>query len=156
RVPVRGVRRWQAAQQGRVREGCDDDQRCAIDGRALPEVRARDTARDHRQGSVRDLARQCRASGPAGEIGMRIRIARVCVIALAIAGAPLASAAPDDELAGTTVIFARGSSLFQVDTWGKGETEIAQLAAKLTVRALRTDARGTVLLADLAGRWAWM
>ncbi len=62
----------------------------------------------------------------------------------------------DDDFAGATVIFTRGSSLFQVDAKGKAETEIAQLAAKVTVRALRSDAGGTVLLADLAGKWAWM
>jgi hypothetical protein len=47
------------------------------------------------------------------------------------------TARADDEVAGAMVIFARGSSLFQVDARGKGETEIA-------------------LLADLAGKWAWM
>jgi hypothetical protein len=69
-------------------------------------------------------------------------------------GGPVAWA--DDDFAGATVIFARGSSLFQVDAKGKAETEIAQLAAKVTVRALRSDTGGTVLLADLAGKWAWM
>jgi hypothetical protein len=62
----------------------------------------------------------------------------------------------DDDFAGATVIFTRGSSLFQVDARGKAETEIAQLPAKVTVRALRSDAAGSVLLADLAGKWAWM
>jgi len=62
----------------------------------------------------------------------------------------------DDDFAGAAVIFTRGSSLFQVDAKGKAETEIAQLAAKVTVRALRSDAEGTVLLVDLAGKWAWM
>ena len=54
------------------------------------------------------------------------------------------------------MIFTRGSSLFQVDAKGKAETEIAQLPAKVTVRALRSDADGAVLLADLAGKWEWM
>lgn len=62
-----------------------------------------------------------------------------------------------DELDGTgTVIFTRGTSLYRTDPRGKGETEIATLPAKVAVRALRTDARGTVLLADLAGSWSWM
>jgi len=65
------------------------------------------------------------------------------------------SARADDDLTGN-VIFARGSSLFQVDARGKSETELAQLPAKVVVRALRSDAGGTVLLADLAGRWAWL
>lgn len=68
----------------------------------------------------------------------------------------LAMPAHADELDGARVIFVRGSTLFQIDANGKGETEIAQLAAKVTVRALRTDAQGQVLLADLAGKWAWM
>ena len=84
----------------------------------------------------------------------------------------------DDDLGGATVIFARGSSLYQVDARGRAETEIAQLATRApappaprgkdarrpavdpppqaVVRALRTDAAGTVLLVDLAGKWAWM
>src|SRR5690349_23935704 len=57
----------------------------------------------------------------------------------------LAVPAHADELDGARVIFVRGSTLFQVDARGKAETEIAQLAAKVTVRALRTDAQGQVL-----------
>jgi hypothetical protein len=66
-----------------------------------------------------------------------------------------ARAAPED-FDGASVIFARGSSLFRIDARGGAETEIAQLAAKMSVRALRTDAAGSVLLVDLAGKWAWM
>jgi hypothetical protein len=62
----------------------------------------------------------------------------------------------DDDYGGASVIFARGSSLFRTDPRGRGETEVAQLPAKVAVRALRTDARGTILLADLGGRWSWM
>jgi hypothetical protein len=102
------------------------------------------------------------------------------VIACAAAGLLAAPAHADDDFDGATVIFVRGSTLYQVDARGKAETEVAQLAAKVTppgfpraresrgphpaidpspsvtVRALRTDAQGAVLLADLAGRWAWM
>lgn len=86
---------------------------------------------------------------------------RPAVIALVSCGLGLAgpgarTARADDDFAGATVIFARGSSLFQIGATGKAETEIAQLAAKVTVRALRSDAEGRVLLADLAGKWAWM
>jgi len=89
------------------------------------------------------------ASAPAG--------AFACAFACALGIATTAGAAwADDDFAGATVIFARGSSLFQVDARGRAETEIAQLAAKVTVRALRSDAGGAVLLADLAGKWAWM
>lgn len=62
----------------------------------------------------------------------------------------------DDELGDGSVIFARGSALLKVDVRGRGEAEVAQLPAKVTVRALRSDAAGNVLLADLAGKWAWM
>jgi hypothetical protein len=62
----------------------------------------------------------------------------------------------DDEFAGVSVIFARGTSLYRVDAKGKGETEIATLASKAIVRALRTDAAGDTLLADVGGTWAWM
>jgi hypothetical protein len=76
-------------------------------------------------------------------------------IALACCLAP-ATARADDEFAGASVIFARGTSLFRADARGKGETEIAELGGKARVRALRCDAAGTVLLADLDGKWAWM
>jgi hypothetical protein len=80
---------------------------------------------------------------------------RVVPALLAVVVAATGSAAADD-FAGGTVIFARGSSLYRVDAGGRGETEIAQLGTKLSPRALRTDAEGSVLLADLAGTWAWM
>ena len=68
----------------------------------------------------------------------------------------LASVAHADEFAGGSVIFARGSSLYRVDPNGRGETEVATLATKAAVRALRTDAAGQILLADIGGAWAWM
>jgi len=80
----------------------------------------------------------------------------VAVVAVVAALAAPAPARADDEFDGASVIFARGASLYRVDARGKGEAEIAQLAAKVTVRALRSDAAGGVLLADLAGKWAWM
>jgi hypothetical protein len=82
-------------------------------------------------------------------------LAAALAVAAALAAPPVARAQAD-EFGGAGVIFARGSSLYRVDPRGKGETEIAQLPAKVTVRALRSDARGAVLLADLAGTWAWM
>jgi len=78
------------------------------------------------------------------------------VAAGALAAAPAVASADDDDFDGASVIFARGSALYRVDARGKGETEIAQFAAKVTVRALRTDAAGSVLLADLSGTWAWI
>jgi hypothetical protein len=78
------------------------------------------------------------------------------IAALVVSAAPAPARAEADEFAGASVIFARGSALYRVDPRGKAETEVAQLPARTTVRALRSDARGTVLLADLAGAWAWM
>ena len=85
---------------------------------------------------------------------------RAAAIGLAILAAASPALADDDGLAGASVIFARGGSLFRVDAHGKGETEIATLPDKTTVRALRSDAGGSVLLADLGGtaghKWSWM
>ena len=109
----------------------------------------------------------------------RIDLARFALAAAVAAGAftLAAPATADDDFGGGSVIFARGSSLYRVDARGKGETEIAQLATPpappaprakdargssasvatpAAVRALRSDATGTVLLVDLAGTWAWM
>src|SRR5262249_46622049 len=150
------------------------DQRRALDGRPLPAVRPGDPARDRRQGPVRHLARQRRARCPAGEVmagpptaASRPAAARpvafgalagaiAAAIAAVIVLACPSAARADDEFDGASVIFARGASLYRVDPRGKGETEVAQLPSRTTVRALRSDARGTVLLADLAGAWAWM
>ena len=90
------------------------------------------------------------ASGPHAP---RRRAAWIAACSL-VAGSSVARG--EDELAGASVIFARGAALYQADARGRGEVELAQLGAKVTVRALRTDAGGTVLLADLAGKWAWM
>ena len=82
---------------------------------------------------------------------------RAAVLAVVLAAAPLSRAHADDEDYGRgTVIFARGSSLYRVDARGRGETEIATLGAKMQVRALRTDAKGTVLLVDIGGHWSWL
>ncbi|HEX4451294.1 MAG TPA: hypothetical protein VH143_10515 [Kofleriaceae bacterium] len=72
--------------------------------------------------------------------------------------AVLAISAPafaDDTPPGS-IIFARGAQLLRTDAKGKGETEIATLDAGHHVRALRTDAAGKVLLANIDGSWAWM
>ena len=57
---------------------------------------------------------------------------------------------------GATVIFARGDTLFRTDPKGKAETPLAKLPAREQVRALRTDEHGTVLLANVGGKWSWM
>jgi hypothetical protein len=73
----------------------------------------------------------------------------------AFALAPL-SARADDEFGGAYVIFARGGALYKTDPKGKAETKLVDLPGKVSVRALRTDNTGSVLLADLGGKWSWM
>jgi hypothetical protein len=85
---------------------------------------------------------------------MRFLPAVVCVATLA--GLVARSAAAEDEFANTTVVFARGGALIKSDGKGRNETELVTLPDKATVRALRTDANGTILLADIAGTWSWM
>ena len=83
---------------------------------------------------------------------------KLAVVGLVCALAGVAHA-DGDEFGGGTVVFARGVSLYRVDPKGKGETEIATLAApgsKVAVRALRTDAEGKTLLVDVGGKWSWM
>ena len=79
---------------------------------------------------------------------------------LALLIALTSTAHADDEFSGATIIFARGGSLYRADPKGKGETELAKLPAKATVRALRTDAEGKVLLVDLqsdrGGTWSYL
>lgn len=102
---------------------------------------------------VRPAAPTLAALGAAVAGAIAAAVAAVVVLAAPSAARADADA---DEFDGASVIFARGASLYRVDPRGKGEIEIAQLPARTTVRALRSDARGTVLLADLAGAWAWM
>jgi hypothetical protein len=65
-------------------------------------------------------------------------------------------AADLDDVSPRTLVFARGGKLIKTNGRGKGETEIATLPPKRTVRALRVDSRGKILLADIGGTWAWM
>jgi hypothetical protein len=80
------------------------------------------------------------------------------VIAAILAAAPAAANA--DELTGTAVVFARGGALYRLDHDGpdakQGARKLAELPAKPTVRALRTDNDGKILLVDLGGAWSWM
>jgi hypothetical protein len=75
---------------------------------------------------------------------------------LLIAALGLHAAAADDDFTNTAVIYVRGTSLIKADGKGRNETEIATLAAQGSVRALRTDALGKILLADVDGTWWWM
>src|SRR5204863_9533416 len=108
--------------------------------RSLPEVRRGQAVRDPGQGSVRDVAPRCDASDPAGAV-MRAAIAPACALIAASLAAVVASAAPvdDDRLANATIVYVRGTSVLKADARGKGEVELAQLPAKTTVRAMRTD-----------------
>ncbi len=75
-------------------------------------------------------------------------------IAILIAVAPAVRA--DDEFAGGSVVFARGTSLWRTDARGKAATELVALPGKgEDVRAIRADAAGANLIVDLAGRWYW-
>lgn len=79
---------------------------------------------------------------------------RVAAIALVIA--TTATARADEDYGKGSVIFARGQGLFRVDPRGRNEQPVATFQAKGPVRALRTDAGGRVLLADIGGTWGWM
>jgi hypothetical protein len=71
--------------------------------------------------------------------------------------AVLASVAhADDDTGAGTIVFARGGALYRVDSRGRGETQLADLPAGSSVRALRADASGKVLLVDLGASWAWL
>jgi hypothetical protein len=77
---------------------------------------------------------------------------RVVLLVAALTGVAHA----DDDLANRAIVFARGTTLYKSDAKGKNETELATLPDKSTVRALRTDALGKILLADIGGTWSWM
>ena len=79
------------------------------------------------------------------------------VVALFILLALTSTAArADTDLGSSYVVFARGNALVKTDAKGKSETTLATLPAKATVRALRTDAAGKILLADINGTWSWL
>jgi hypothetical protein len=81
----------------------------------------------------------------------------VAALALLLASATaVAAPADDDDVTPRSIVFARGDKLIKADGRGKSETTLATLLANATVRALRTDANGTVLLADLDGTWSFM
>lgn len=81
---------------------------------------------------------------------------RLAVAALVLA-ASVSTASADEDFDGGTIIFPRAGKLYRVDAKGKNETEVASLPSATTVvRAIRTDATGTILLADLDGKWSWM
>jgi hypothetical protein len=74
---------------------------------------------------------------------------------LALVAVPALADTEDPRLAGS-IVYTRGDALYKADTKGKGEVLLAQLPDKSTVRALRTDAKGSTLLVDLGGKWSWM
>lgn len=83
---------------------------------------------------------------------MRAALATLFLAALACP----AAAGGDDDFSNTAIVFVRGSSLIKSDGKGRNETEIATLPTKAQVRALRTDAAGKILLADIGGTWSYM
>jgi len=82
------------------------------------------------------------------------RVATLVLVAALVSSAAV-SAAPAEDIDGN-IVFARGTALLKADPRGKTETTIATLPAKAAVRALRTDAAGKILLADVGGTWSWM
>jgi hypothetical protein len=88
---------------------------------------------------------------------------RWAVVALVIVVVATPAHADDDDdaaLVAARVVFARDHALWTTDGKGKGPAqELATLpgsAAAADVRALRTDAGGKVLVADVAGAWYWL
>ncbi|HSD88557.1 MAG TPA: hypothetical protein VLB44_13610 [Kofleriaceae bacterium] len=81
---------------------------------------------------------------------------RAVVVVAALSALGSAAYGDTDDLAGRSIVFARGTTLYKADAKGKSEAEIATLPAKATIRALRTDALGKILLADIGGTWSWM
>ncbi|MGN6108012.1 MAG: hypothetical protein ACTHU0_23085 [Kofleriaceae bacterium] len=86
---------------------------------------------------------------------------RPALLAAVLGGALAAPSAAradraEEALARSTVVYARGASLWKSDARGRNETELVALPIKAPVRALRTDANGAVLLVDLGGKWFWM
>lgn len=83
-----------------------------------------------------------------------MRVAAALAIALA-AAAP--AHADDDDFGGATVVYARGGALYRADPRGHHETKLADLGSpKAVVRALRSDAAGKVLLAQVDATWSWI
>src|SRR5690348_15571523 len=79
---------------------------------------------------------------------------RLAALAILVAVAAPAHA-DDDNFAGATIVYARGTTLYKADPRGRGEAALAQLTSP-DVRAIQTDAAGKVLLANVAGTWGWM
>jgi hypothetical protein len=87
----------------------------------------------------------------------RLALGLPLVLVLAGAAPPAHAQAPaTDDLAATTILYARGAALYKADAKGKNEAELVALPPGATVRALRTDGAATVLVADLGGKWSWM
>jgi hypothetical protein len=84
---------------------------------------------------------------------------RLAVVATALLGfvtTTVATAADLDDVSPRVLVFARDGKLIKANGRGKGETAIATLPPNRTVRALRVDSLGKILLADIGGTWAWM
>jgi hypothetical protein len=77
-------------------------------------------------------------------------------VATVVLVAALAHTVFAEDVIDGNIVFARGTALIKADARGKGETTLATLPAKSVVRALRTDANGKILLADINGTWSWL
>lgn len=75
-----------------------------------------------------------------------------------VLAATVAAHADEDEraLAKQSIVFARGGALVKTDALGKNPVELAPLPSSATIRTLRTDPGGVLLLVDLGGSWAYL
>jgi hypothetical protein len=101
----------------------------------------------------RACARAARAARRAAQL---VLVTAAALGGLGRGGPPAARADTDADLARAAIVFARDGALLRADGRGRGEVELARLPQRGALRALRTDAAATVLLADLGGRWWWM
>jgi len=82
---------------------------------------------------------------------------RLLAIAAVLAIASVARA-DEEDFHGAQVVYAKGTSLWKTDARGKKSTELVALpdgAKAETVRAIRADATGKILVVDLGGTWYW-
>jgi hypothetical protein len=88
---------------------------------------------------------------------VNVKVAASGLLIVALAAAP-ALAQPSDTSLVESVVFARGESLWRVDTEGKTKAiEIARLGLPAKdVTTIRSDRSGRVLLLEIAGGWHWV
>ena len=131
--------------------------------RARPTAEPRASARESCPGIVenrrgRQAHRQPgRTSDQATENRGDSRSTRFSVaIAIVVAGSSTLARANDAELDRATVVFARGAAIYKTDGNGRAEVELARLPEGSHALALRTDAGGRVVIAEVSGGGWWI